>query len=307
MESPLRPGSLTVLFGAESSRIEMDDERIQARMALPVLGPVQEETIMDRSRSATRTEGPFSLIENDDQLAGAALVRPGGGMEATTFHLYETFFSLLGGEWYPYRVWHYVPAINDPGPDGLEHYRSFNLGRSRAFETHFGQAAHGHMPAASAVGTDDDQLALLFMAGRQSPRYIENPEQVPAYEYPGEHGPRPPSFARGTCTAQCVYVSGTASIKGHRTVSPGDLAGQFETTLDNLRLVVGSAHGPDLEELVEHPNLRLKVYLRNRARLSEVAELMKTHLGANETNTLYLEAAICRGDLDLEIEMTYGR
>src|SRR5690606_27332761 len=92
------------------------------------------------------------------------------------------------------RVWNYVPRINEPDASGLENYRAFCRGRSEAFEERLGAGYEGHLPAASAVGGVDGRMTVIFVATDAEPVHVENPEQVPAYAYPPEHGPRPPSF-----------------------------------------------------------------------------------------------------------------
>src|SRR4051812_16306051 len=124
-----------------------------------------------------------------------------------------------------YRIWNYVPQINRVD-DGLENYRRFFRGRSHAFEEHFGHGFQYQLPAASAVGALNGPLAVAFLAGQANPRHFENPRQVPAFEYPPAYGPRPPSFSRATlirtAAEQELFVSGTAAIRGHATVSTQD-------------------------------------------------------------------------------------
>src|SRR6185295_16228459 len=139
-----------------------------------------------------------------------------------------------------YRIWNYVPGINTL-TDGFENYRAFCQGRSLAFEAEAGAGFPRVLPAASGVGTHDGCLSVVFVAGSAVPRHVENPEQVPAYRYPAEHGPRAPSFSRATVVQigdrRFTFISGTSAIKGHATVAPDALLDQLDCTLDNLRLV----------------------------------------------------------------------
>src|SRR5690606_18758705 len=122
--------------------------------------------------------------------------------------------------------------------EGLETYRVFCRGRSLAFER-AGWA--GPVPAASAVGGPPGMIAVLFAAARETPQARENPEQMPAYEYPSDYRPRSPRFARAMQVPAdgrvWTFVSGTTAIKGHRSMATGDLGGQIACTLDNLRLI----------------------------------------------------------------------
>ena len=104
---------------------------------------------------------------------------------------------------------------------GLERYRQFNIGRQDAFlDSHRG--ATGNVPAASAIGLAGGPLSVAFLAGATPALAVENPRQVSAYLYPADYGPRSPTFSRAvraTLSGQeALFVSGTASIVGHRTV-----------------------------------------------------------------------------------------
>src|SRR6185369_4357459 len=103
-------------------------------------------------------------------------------------------------------------AINESGPGEMENYRIFCRGRSLAFERHFCAGFKARLPAASAVGSKSSALTVAFAASTRPPRHVENPLQVPAYDYPGEYGPRAPSFARATIVPGAndatVFISG---------------------------------------------------------------------------------------------------
>ena len=80
------------------------------------------------------------------------------------------------------------------------------------FEARLGGRFEQKLPAASSVGSHGDRLDVIFVAGEAAPRHLENPEQVPAYHYPAEHGPRAPSFARATVASdgarKVTFISG---------------------------------------------------------------------------------------------------
>ena len=138
--------------------------------------------------------------------------------------------------------------------------------------------------------------------------HFENPEQVPAYWYPVEHGPRAPSFARATVAREgrhtWTFISGTSAIKGHDTVAPGELDAQVECTLDNLRLISRKAGlGDDLgaSQLVQR---QFKVYLRHVRDLTVVRARLERSLLQSQDVVTYLHAEICRAALNIEIEAT---
>ncbi len=173
-------------------------------------------------------------------------------LEEATRRLYSGLLDAAEGL-HLYRIWNCVPSINPENAAGLENYRAFCRGRALAFEKAFGRDFARRLPASSAVGTAGGALTIVFLAGERPARHFENPAQVPAYEYPPEHGPRPPSFARATVVEAApgldAFISGTSAIMGHSTVAPHDTAGQLDCTLENLRLVfracgLGPGAGP---------------------------------------------------------------
>lgn len=240
-------------------------------------------------------------------LAGYAEAEAPADLETATRNIYEEIVR-AAGHLSLYRLWNFVPDINGTGPDGLENYRSFCLGRSMAFEAALGRGFTRMLPAASAVGSSDTRLRVAFLAGELPARHFENPKQVPAYEYPQEYGPRSPGFSRATVVPGAGtldgYVSGTSSVVGHETVCPGDTAGQLACTFDNLRLIslacgLGEALGSGAG-----CRRHFKVYLRDPGDLRIASEaLSRQGLLKAGDRVSYLRAAICRSALNVEIEV----
>ncbi|HZZ58995.1 MAG TPA: hypothetical protein VFE31_14275 [Opitutaceae bacterium] len=230
-----------------------------------------------------------------------------GSLREAAQQLYTDLFAATEGL-HLYRIWNQVPGINEtPSATGLENYRSFSAGRAEAFGQRFGSDFSAMLPAASAVGTDAEELTVAFVAGPEAPRHCENPEQVPAYRYPPEHGPRPPSFARATSVAvegtRYVFISGTAAIKGHHTVAPESLSRQIDCTLDNLRLVSTAAGaGPDLGRGAWRRMFR--IYLRSASDRAAVEAALQAALLHPEDRVEWRHAALCRSALKVEIEST---
>lgn len=255
-----------------------------------------------------RRAGAWTLYRDGPWLLGAASVPVARGAEPATRALYDDLFQLVGRRRLA-RVWHYVPTINVPESGGLERYRAFSRGRSLAFESAFGSDFHGFVPAASAVGTDGEQLVAFFAATEGDAWYVENPQQVPAYRYPAEHGPRSPTFARATVVAaggsrSDVFISGTAAIRGHATVAPHEIVPQLACTLENLAVISEACHiGADLARGRAARRL-FKVYLRHAGDLPYVRSVLERELVTPEDQVVYLRSDVCRAELDVEIEAT---
>ena len=279
------------------------DSRGAVGMAIPLLAGDPREPLLPGAERDRGAAG-LSLWRAGDGIAGVVRAAPGHDIEGATAGLYSRVFGALGGLRL-HRMWNLVPRINAGGPGGLENYRSFCRGRSLAFEAAFGAGFARSLPASTAVGTADADLTVAFLAGALAPRHIENPAQVPAYEYPPEHGPRPPSFARATVVERPgrtdVFISGTSAVVGHATVAPNDTAAQLDCTLENLR---GISRACGLgERRGQGARRHFKVYLRNARDLPGVARQLERRMIAPGDRVSYLGADICRAELNVEIEV----
>ncbi|RQR42838.1 MULTISPECIES: endoribonuclease L-PSP [unclassified Burkholderia] len=248
--------------------------------------------------------------------------RDGGTpLERTTYDAYRALFDVLDtlGIPHPLRIWNTVPAINAQ-QFGIERYRQFNIGRQRAFDA-CRRALTGGVPAACALGSvvpvagdmpPAAPLAIHFIASRAPADPVENPRQVSAYHYPAEYGPRAPTFARaaawpGDAAAPLLFVSGTASIVGHRTVHHGDVVAQTRETLANLAAVLEQAarqgHGP-----FTLADLSYRVYVRDAGDAAALAAIERTLRDAAGPGVrpLFVHADVCRDDLLVEIEASAG-
>ncbi len=273
---------------------------------LPVLAGETRENLFGAARPAGHS-GALALFEVRDWLLGAATVPLGTGLENAAYELYRNICAAAPG-WHLARIWNYVPAINATGPGGLENYRIFCRGRSLAFEHHHGRGFKVLLPSASAVGTGAAELTVIFAACPVAPRHFENPLQVPAYDYPGDYGPRAPSFARATVVSgpesATVFISGTAAIRGHATVAPHSTRDQLECTLENLHGIAAACGLGPWRRPGPKVTRHFKVYVRHAADQPMVAAMLQERLLLNTDRVSYLQADICRAPLRVEIEAT---
>jgi chorismate lyase/3-hydroxybenzoate synthase len=307
----LETQSLRVRFGQNQTACITTGNTVDLSVKIPILGQHDTEYIISQPGQIYQKLG-FQIVETADRFAGALVKEVDFPLEQSAYEIYLNFLELTK-DWNLYRVWNYVPYINEEAFD-LENYRSFCKGRSLAFEAFYGEDFNVKMPAASAVGINDNKLVLYFIAGKETAANTENPEQVPAFNYPKQYGPRSPSFARGTVVHQdgkrVGYLSGTASIKSHESVTLRNISEQLHTTLDNMSLVferMGLLH----ERLSYHGTMpdpakydrTFKVYIRHLEDVEYVRNLFSQSIFASEDDhILYLRSDICRSELDLEIE-----
>lgn len=296
--------SLTTLprFAVGFGRGEVEEEG--AQIAVPVLSEERQETLFRGLRPEGEDRG-FALFASSDWLVGTRVVVDAERLEEVAESIYRDVPEILRARnRHLVRVWNYVPEINEPLPGGLEAYRAFCRGRSVGLER---GGWRGALPAASAVGASAGHFAVIFAAARARPLMFENPEQVPAFLYPVEYGPRAPSFSRAAqVTAdgrRWTFVSGTASIKGHASVGRGDLGAQIECTLDNLRLI-SRVCGLGDRLAAERPaaERHFKVYLRHAEDFPAARAALESRLLRAGDRVLWLHADICRAELLIEIE-----
>lgn len=252
--------------------------------------------------------GVVTLLESDfaAECAGVGSASP---LQRGTKQAFQDIFGLLDELDYPYilRIWNYFPAINQESY-GLERYRQFNIGRQVGFAA-CGRSLTDNIPAACALGTVGGQLAIYFIAGRNKPIVIENPRQISAYHYPLDYGPRSPTFSRASlgrmAGQEVLFISGTASIIGHRSVHIGDVVAQTRETLVNIDAVVEAANRLSENASYDLASLSYKVYVRRTEDVGGVHSELQRILGSN-VRAIYLHADICRQDLLVEIEATAG-
>jgi enamine deaminase RidA (YjgF/YER057c/UK114 family) len=231
----------------------------------------------------------------------------GADLAGPAARAYHDLFAALAEAGTPHllRLWNFLPRINDTG-GGLERYRQFNIGRQQAF-LDAGRSAFDGAPAACALGSASDRLVLHFLAGRTPVRPVENPRQLSAYRYPAQYGPRAPTFSRAALAelgagTVGLFVSGTASIVGHRSLHVGDVTAQTVETVQNLRALLAEA-GARCTAPLTLAALSAVVYLRRPDDLPAVRAALAGALGREALErTLFLRADICRAELLVEIE-----
>jgi len=249
----------------------------------------------------------IETTRNEDVLFGCTRADADTSLMGSTCRAYCSIFDAIDRIGYSHliRVWHYFPRIN-AAADGLERYRAFNLGRHDAFVSR-GRAFEQHAPAACALGSRSGPLTIYFIAAREPGRPVQNPRQWAPYHYPASYGPRGPVFSRGMLARSggepLLFVSGTASIVGHETLHAGDADAQGGETLRNLLAVVAEAHASSAGAL-DTAAMKAKVYVRNRRHLPALRRRLADAFG-HDLTAVYLEADICRADLELEVEAVY--
>ena len=276
-------------------------------LTMPVLGGICVENLPPENFHFNKI-GRFLLWESDFALFGFTKTNfQTKGIKETAAELYRELFKVTKGS-YLYRVWNYLPHLN-LGEGDNERYKQFCEGRSNAFYETFGEEHLAFMPAGSCVGIDGDDLVIYFLAGAKCPDHHENPNQVPAYRYPRQYGPRSPSFARATSIhlnkKHYSFISGTAAVLGYESQGNNDLQRQLKVTCDNLELITQqiSVSVPDSKNTKTKRSG--KVYLRNSNDYEEARNYLKFRFPDLVDSLIFLRSDICRKDLLIEIELLF--
>lgn len=244
----------------------------------------------------------FTLHHTGDVLFGELRIDEQDDLAQATEHAYGLMLghSHRLGFWHLLRVWHYFGAIN-AGADDAERYRQFCIGRARVINT---RPEEGYA-AATAIGVPSppDQLVVQWIAARVPGIAIENPRQVPAFDYPRDYGPVAPGFSRAMLlpgARPLLLISGTASIVGHAS-QHDDTTTQLDEIFANMEALVHAAEAQINARADFANDALLRVYLRDPAEAQQVRAYLLDRLGANACFML-LHGDVCREDLRVEIE-----
>ncbi|MBK9235620.1 MAG: hypothetical protein IPO19_05915 [Rhodoferax sp.] len=234
----------------------------------------------------------------------ATVSLPAQPLEEQSLRAYRALLRVLQARQCPHllRVWNFVPRIN-AFDDGTERYQLFNTGRRNAFRE-AGYTLNDGAPAACALGTQSGGLCVAVLAGTRCAIAIENPRQVSSYHYPKQYGTDAPIFSRAAWLRQpsgedLLFISGTASIVGHRTLHAGDTLAQVKESVNNIEAVLHNANQRAGALLWSLAGLKGRVDIRHAADYPMVSAHL---LAQGMTQFCFLEADICRDDLLVEIE-----
>ncbi len=213
--------------------------------------------------------------------------------------------------------------------NGSQRYQLLNDARSEFFNTgdngkkiHFGRNFRNLIrdpqlkeeilpPASTGIGMSGgtfvmECLALSTTRNDVSITPLENPDQVPAHKYSkkvlrkgrSEEEKTSPMFSRGMVVNiggyKMTLISGTASIKGPKTVHKRSVKKQTKTTIENILRVIEQA-GASLADIPQ-----LRVYIKNSKHYKAIRKIVEERFPGKAC--VYLIADVCRDNLLVEIE-----
>ncbi len=209
------------------------------------------------------------------------------------------------------RQWNYLEDIL--GFDGeKQHYQEFNNVRS----DFYGNAFDGTgFPAATGIGMNRGGVIIEFVAVKSREAFtapVDNPGQVAAHHYTenvlvGNDCvlKTTPKFERARFLdlygKKQIFISGTASILGERTVGVDNPAEQTEVTIQNIQRLYSDEVLAKISKTKLNPKYgHARVYIKNRRDFPIIRKTFKVHFG--RLPVVYIIADICRDSLLVEIE-----
>lgn len=205
------------------------------------------------------------------------------------------------------RQWNYLEDVLDVrGAHSKDHqvYQAFNDIRSVAYGRSSFPAGY---PASTGIGQAAGGVIidLLALSAPQEVRVepITNPKQIDAHRYSesvlvgdpldDRSGKTSPKFERAKSVADgqhtTVFVSGTASILGEKSVAIGDVEEQTRVTIEVISSLIAG-------EKLTH----LRAYVKRTADIPAVRAVCEATYGS--IPSLYVTADVCRDELLVEIE-----
>ncbi|MBL7094184.1 PTS cellobiose transporter subunit IIC [candidate division KSB1 bacterium] len=219
------------------------------------------------------------------------------------------------------RQWNYIEGIIDQqfNKEGIQqNYQIFNDVRSIYYSK--ANFDNGY-PAATGIGMNAGGIILEFIAAKNTQKVdivpIKNPGQVDAFRYSGEvlvgkpideiSKKTSPKFERAKYTKinniGQIYISGTAAIRGQKSVSDQNVKEQTIITIENINELISKANLSNYGiELNSHPlkPSYLRVYVREEKDVADVKEICNKSYP--NVPAIYLLSDICRDDLLVELE-----
>ncbi|MBN1819770.1 MAG: hypothetical protein JXR31_00930 [Prolixibacteraceae bacterium] len=208
------------------------------------------------------------------------------------------------------RQWNYIKNIYS-NSSGKQNYQEFNNVRSRYYGNAFEQVGY---PAATGIGMSNGGIIVEFIALDSEialTRPIDNPEQVSAHCYSRDvlvgkedSSKTTPKFERARFLdlfkQKVIFISGTAAIKGEKTVGLNNPAEQTEITIHNIKQLFSKEIIDSFSVSSNSQYGHARVYIRNREDFNTISNIFRNHF--TDLPVVYLQADICRDELLVEIE-----
>lgn len=273
--------------------------------------------------------GSYTVIEDDYHrelwACGLGALPSTGSVEADAERAFDHMVQLLAEEQmsinHVVRQWNYIGEIlrikyinNKP----VQNYQVFNEVRNQFYGNHFKASL---FPSATGIGTLYRGVSIDFCAVEAKKDTInvavDNEKQENPYTYgqevligessTGDHKKQPPQFERARFLSfpgsSTLFLSGTASIIGQKTVGVEDIEKQTNITIEHLK-TLGDFKNVN-KYVAGAPNASgyfssIRVYIKRENDFDKVKDICNEAF--ENVPVVYVNADICRDNLLVEIE-----
>jgi enamine deaminase RidA (YjgF/YER057c/UK114 family) len=285
---------------------------------LPKDGLCAEIYILDSVEDIEFNEG-CGLIKTDDYslifIEGIASSDFSDGVFRQSCEVFERLDAILSKHGFCpddiVRQWNYIGNITSLR-EGRQNYQEFNDARSEFYQK--GKWTEGY-PAATGIGASCDGIIVGCIAYKSVNAIypINNPLQIAAHKYSKnvlvdnnvDAIKSTPKFERAKLieigNQACCFVSGTAAIRGEKSMDADSARSQTIHTIENIEYLVSK------ENLVKYGckpydlhYLNLRVYIKNAYDYEDVRSVVEER--CPDIPTIYTIADVCRHELLVEIE-----
>ena len=217
------------------------------------------------------------------------------------------------------RQWNYIPGILKTHTENgrlYQNYQLFNDIRQYYYGIYKRNTVY---PAATGIGMDCGSVTIDFVAVKLNDNTrvagLSNPNQINAFNYgqdvligsamKADENKKAPLFERakyiGAEENAFVFVSGTASITGEKTIGLDDVVEQTRVTIKNISDLTSCDNIRSTGAKIAKKNYTyLRVYVKREDDFNAVGEICKEKYG--DIPMLFIKADICRDNLLVEIE-----
>jgi enamine deaminase RidA (YjgF/YER057c/UK114 family) len=297
-------------LGGGAPAVDWPEQAISAPLLGSTADSLRETWLADGPASAGVSEGiawrrAGDLLYGVVELAEAGFAGAGiPPLQAASRAASDRIFRLLDAQGLPclWRVWNYLADTTARRTAWNATASSTSAARTPSSTTGAAPPATCRRPAPSAWPADRCRSPSWPVRSRRC-RSRTRARSAPTTTRPNTARAARPSRAARWSSARAgnPVVSGTASIVGHRTVHPGDVAGQCRESLANIAAVVAEANRVARSGDFSPGELVHRVYVREAADFPAVRAAF-AELAGEAPGTVFVQADICRADLLVEIE-----
>ena len=243
----------------------------------------------------------FDIYKSENYLFGSRIINMNKSYENNKIKIinaYNNLFEITKKEKMEIvKIWHFIPELLQKYHNDKTNYSLLCESREIVYKSHFNDF---NFPAATAIGIKGKKILIYFFAGRFSKyKAIENKRQVSSYLYPQEIFKEKPMFSRAVSFdnlgsgVRKIFISGTASIKGYKSMHSLNLKEQLNEALKNYGTFINLNNNSSNISRIYITNIKDEDKLWIQQKLEKVFGIGRF---------IVVKGDICRKELIIEVE-----